>query len=366
MSKNTLSPAAMTFVGGLVGTYSVLGVRRRWQLIKAGVLVGLALLACIVGIGLLTKIDPNVYIGSGVLGLTCGIMVAFIVTGVLPIFESMFKITTNISLLELSDLNHPLLKQLVMEAPGTYHHSLIVGNLAESACEAVGANSLLARVASYYHDVGKLEKAEYFSENLPKGERKSKHDKLTPTMSNLIIINHVKKGVELARKYKLNKAIIDIIGEHHGTSQVFFFYQRALERVEDEEEIKKLEFRYPGPKPQTKESAIVLLADSIEAASRILSEPTPSSIKGMVRKIVNNKFIDGQLEECELTLKNLNSIADNFVRILTGVFHTRVEYPEAKEPKTKKASSHEGKGKRSTKKGQGKTRPDQEPFDEGP
>ena len=180
-------------------------------------------------------------------------------------------------------------------------------------------------------------------------------------MSSLIIINHVKKGAELARQYKLNHTIVDIITEHHGTSQVFYFYQRALERVTDEEKLKKLGFRYPGPIPQTKESAIVLLADSIEAASRTLSEPTPSSIKGMVRKIINNKFIEGQLEQCELTLKNLNSIAESFSRILTGIFHTRAEYPEAEPPRAKEARRpHEGKGKRSTKKGQAKPGLDQE------
>lgn len=355
MSANILPPAIITFVGGLVGVYSVVGIRRRWQLIKAGLLVGMSIFACNVGMGLLSRTSPKVFMTSGVWGITSGIMAAFIVTGVLPIFESLFKITTNISLLELSDLNHPLLKRLVMEAPGTYHHSLIVGNLAESASEVVGANPLLARVAAYYHDVGKIEKAEYFSENMPKDEKKGKLDKFAPSMSSLIIINHVKRGVELAQKYKLSQAIIDIVREHHGTSQVFFFYQRALERLEDGEEISKLEFRYPGPKPQTKESGIVLVADSIEAASRTLSEPTPSSIKVMVRKIINNKFIDGQLEQCELTLRDLNSIADRFVRILTGIFHTRVEYPEPKTPATKKTSkTYESKNKGSTAQGQGK------------
>jgi len=209
-----------------------------------------------------------------------------------------------------------------------------VGNLAEAATEAIGRNTLLARVGSYFHDIGKTEKAEYFSENQV-GVAKKKHDKLSPSMSSLIITNHVKDGVELARKYKLNQAIIDFIEQHHGTSLIYYFYQRALEKVESEEIPKEEGFRYPGPKPQTKETAVVLLADSVEAASRALSEPTPARLKGLVRKIINNKFIDNQLDQCELTLKDLEIIADTFTRILMGIFHSRVEY-ETAENKNKK------------------------------
>ena len=302
--------------------------------------------------GLLSRTEPSIFIVDASWGFGSGILSAVIVTILLPGLEYLFKITTNISLLELSDLNHPLLKKMLTVAPGTYHHSLLVGNLAEAASEAIGANSLLARVASYYHDIGKIEKAEYFSEN-ERFEKKSKHDKLTPSMSSLIIINHVKNGVELAQKYKLNKTIVDIIQEHHGASQVFYFYKRALEKIEDKEMLEAMSFRYPGPKPQTRESAIVLLADSIEAASRSFSDPTPGSIKGMVQKIINNKFIDGQLEECELALKDLHKIADSFARILTGIFHTRVEYPDARE-EPEETEADEDKNKKSPKKGQNK------------
>jgi len=297
----------------------------------AGLVIGFANMSYLIGMGLVRGLDFNIYIAESLFGLVNGVMSAVIVTGVLPIFENTFKITTDISLLELADLNHPLLKDMVMEAPGTYHHSLVVGNLAEAACEAIGANSLLARVGSYFHDIGKIEKASYFSEN--QSIDGSAHDKLSPTMSSLIITNHVKNGVELAQKHKLNKKIIDIIKQHHGTGLVFYFFKRALEKIPDEV-VGEQSFRYPGPKPQTKEAACVLLADSVEAASRALDEPTPSRIKGLVRKIINNKFIDGQLDECDLTLRDLEKISEVFIHILTGIFHTRVEYPE--EPKKEK------------------------------
>ncbi|MBI4707790.1 MAG: HDIG domain-containing protein [Candidatus Omnitrophica bacterium] len=244
----------------------------------------------------------------------------------LPIFEYLFNTVTNISLLELADFNQPLLQRLVMEAPGTYHHSLVVGNLSESACRAVGANALLARVGAYYHDIGKLDKAEYFSEN--QEVRESKHDTLSPEMSKLIIMNHVKEGVELARKSHLSQSIIEFIEQHHGNSLVYYFYRRALEKIEEDKEVREEGFRYAGPKPTTKETAIVLLADSVEAASRALKEPTAGKIEEMVHKVINNKFIDGQLDECDLTLKDLEKISEVFVRVLGGIYHSRINYPE--------------------------------------
>ncbi|PJC47268.1 MAG: HD family phosphohydrolase, partial [Candidatus Omnitrophica bacterium CG_4_9_14_0_2_um_filter_42_8] len=271
------------------------------------------------------SLDFNTYMTEAFIGLANGVISAIIVTGILPIFETASKTITDISLLEIADLNHPVLKEMVIKAPGTYHHSLVVGNLAEAACEAIGANALLARVSSYFHDIGKIEKAEYFSENQA-GEG-SVHDKLSPTMSSLIITSHVKNGVELAGKYGLNKRIVDIIRQHHGTGLVFYFFKRALEKTGDEDVFEE-GFRYPGPKPQTKEAACVLLADSVEAASRTLDDPTPSSMQGLVKKVINNKFIDGQLDECELTLRDLEKIAEVFTHILTGIYHSRVEYPE--------------------------------------
>jgi putative nucleotidyltransferase with HDIG domain len=325
MTGNRLDITAMSVVGGIVAIFAVRNVRRRSQLIAAGFSIGLANMTYFIGIGLGNDLDFHTYMIEALIGLGNGIISAIIVTGVLPIFESAFKIITDISLLEFSDLNHPILKEMVIKAPGTYHHSLVVGNLAEAACEAIGANSLLARVSAYFHDIGKIEKAEYFSENQSSAD--SLHDKLTPTMSSLIITNHVKNGVEFAQRYGLNEKIIDVIKQHHGTGLVFYFFKRALENTREEDVVEQ-GFRYPGPKPQTKEAACVLLADSVEAASRTLDDPTPASIKGLVRKIINNKFIDGQLDECDLTLKDLEKIAEIFTHILTGIYHSRVEYPE--------------------------------------
>ncbi len=342
VAGNNYGLVIVMFIGGSVGIYSVRKVRRRSKLLIAGCLVGTASALTITALNFLNNIDPLLFLPEAGQGLLNGILCFFLAFGFLPILEFLFKIPTGITLLELSDLNHPLLKEMATKAPGTYHHSLIVGNLAEHATDAIGANTLLARVGAYYHDIGKIEKAEYFSEN--EGDQKnSRHDSLTPSMSALIIINHVKDGVELARKHKLNQALVDFIAQHHGNGLIYYFYQRALERVEDEKEIDEEAFRYPGPKPQSKETAIVLLADSVEASSRTLVNPTPSRVRGLVQRIVNNKFIDGQLDECDLTLKDLHKISESFVRILNAMFHTRVEYPDEEETKAQRASKGNGK-----------------------
>ncbi|MDP8233665.1 MAG: HDIG domain-containing protein [Candidatus Saelkia tenebricola] len=327
---NNIVPAACFLIGGLAGTMAMKDIRKRSQLLKAGIIVGEAQFFAVVGLGLVFGIGVDVFLREGFLSLFSGIIAAFFTLGLLPILEHSFKITTNIHLLELSDLNHPLLKEVLIKAPGTYHHSLIMSSLAEQAAEAIGANPLLARVGAYFHDIGKLEKPEYFSENQSKERReRSKHDKLSPSMSSLIITNHVKKGLELAHKHKLPPAIIDFIEQHHGMSLVYYFYHKALE-VKSEEEIKEEQFRYPGPKPQTKEVALVSLADAVEAATRSLQEPTSARIKGLIKEIIHNKFEMGELDECELTLKDLNKIADVFTRLSVSIHHTRVEYPSEK------------------------------------
>ncbi len=327
--KNNFGIMMMSLAGGMVGVYSVMHIRRRSQFLIAGFLVGITNLVCILSIELLSNTPPHIYLVECAWGFMGGIISCLIVMGALPLLEHLFNIVTNTSLLELSDLNHPLLKSMALKAQGTYHHSLVVSNLAEAGCEAIGANNLLAKVGCYFHDIGKVEKAEYFSEN--EMGAKSRHDKLNPTMSRLIILNHVKNGVELARKYNLKPAIIDFILQHHGTSLVYYFFQRALEKSENGDEISEEGFRYPGPKPKTKEAAIVMLADSVEAASRALAEPTPSRIKGLIHEVINDKFIDGQLDACELTLHNLTQITDSFTRVVTGMFHSRVKYPEKEE-----------------------------------
>jgi hypothetical protein len=258
-----------------------------------------------------------------------GVLVMLIVPGSLSLFESAFRITTDIQLLELSDLNHPILRRMTMEAPGTHHHSLMVGNLAEIAAEAIGANSLMARVCSYYHDIGKVSRPEYFSENQTGYNR---HDGLSPIMSSRIIVGHVKDGVEMAREYGLCQPVIDIIQQHHGTDMVRFFYEKAL-KGDKYDCLREEDFRYPGPKPQTREAAIVMVADSIESASRSLTSPTRSRLEAVADKIINTRFADGQFDDCDLTLKDLHVIAETIVRVLVSAYHRRVEYPEQESPK---------------------------------
>ncbi len=314
----------VSLISGLLSIIIVQGAKKRKAIIRAGLIIGIAQAATLFFIEYFRMGSLDRYLVIIINGVACGIIVA----GILPVFEYLFKTLTNISLLELTDT--PLLNRMKLEAPGTSHHSLIVGNLSETACETVGANALLARVGAYYHDIGKLSKPEYFSEN--QGLNSSKHDILSPVMSKLIIMNHVKEGVEVARKYKLNPVLIDFIQQHHGNSLVYYFYQRALENIEEDQEVKEEGFRYPGPKPDTKEAAIVLLADSVEAAARALKDPHPKKIEEVVHKVINNKFIDGQLDECDLTLKDLEKISAVFIRILSGIYHSRVTY--AKETKS--------------------------------
>jgi hypothetical protein len=327
------------FLGSLVAAYGVRRCTERGTLIKAGLkvsLVNVVMAVCIEMIyGSLYSFEALIAVSAGFAG---GILAAIIATGFLPLIEMSFGFTTDIKLLELASLDQPLLRRLLVQAPGTYHHSVIISNLVEATAQAVNANPLLAKVCAYYHDIGKMKKPLYFIENQQGGE--NKHEKLAPSMSSLVLTAHVKDGVELARKHGLGREIIDTIQQHHGTSLITYFYQKARERAETRggksSIVKEEDFRYPGPKPQTKEAGLVMLADMVEAASRSLSEPTPSRIQGTVHKMINKAFSDGQLDECELTLKDLHEIAKNFNKTLAGIFHQRIRYPEAGEQRPEK------------------------------
>lgn len=319
------------FIGNLVAAHGVRNCRDRGTLIKAGLNVGLANLVLAIAVEALHGSLYSVELGIACLAASLGgILVGVIATGILPLVEMSFGFTTDIKLLELASLDQPLFKELMVRAPGTYHHSVIVSNLVEASAEAIDANPLLAKVAAYYHDIGKMKKPLYFIEN--QANRENKHGKLAPSMSSLILISHVKDGIELAREHRLGREIIDIIQQHHGTSLIQYFYQKAREQAEKKgakiTQVKEEAFRYPGPKPQTKEAGLVMLADVVEAASKTLVDPTVARVQGMVQKIINRVFSDGQLDECELTLKDLNEIAKSFNKTLSGMFHHRVDYPE--------------------------------------
>jgi len=344
----------ISLITGFIAVYVTLQVRRRSRLIRAGVYVGIATWVLAAAFGQIGPViwespaqtDWRMIALQSLAAIATGIGTAVIVSGILPILEPLFKITTDISWLEMSDLNHPLLKRLSMDAPGTYHHSLAVANLAEAAAEVVGANPTICRVGSYFHDVGKLVKPDYFTENIPHGS--NPHDDLTPTMSALIIIAHVKEGVDLALKHKLNGEVLDIIRQHHGTSMVSYFHKRALQQQEDarlggkimnmrEDDIpavREESFRYPGPRPRTKEAAIINLADSIESASRSLERPTPQRIEDLVNGIVEARIAEHQLDECPLTLAEIHRAAESFRFTLLNMLHARIAYPKREEPAT--------------------------------
>ncbi len=336
-----------SMVCGFVAVYVTDQIRRRIRLLRAGLYVGLsgAVLAVALGhiqTGFLSgfQIEFQHIAFEASLPLLIGIFTGMFVGGVLPVLESALKITTDISWLELADLNHPLLKKMILEAPGTYHHSLIVASLSEAAAEAVGANAIMCRVCSYFHDIGKLNKSGYFIENISPDD--NPHDDLTSTMSALVIVAHVKDGVDLAVKNKLNDRIIDVIEQHHGDSLVYYFYRQALTQrdeikalvaegkasEEDIPEVSEKSFRYPGPRPQFKESAIISIADAVESASRSLQKPTPQKIGQLVEDIVSSRINDNQLDECDLTLHELCVVKQTLTRTLSSMLHNRVSYPK--------------------------------------
>lgn len=321
----------VSVVGGLAAARGVHKFKRRNDLHWAGVRTGLvnAIMVLLVTT-ILSRNEENflsVLAWSVPAGFLSGLIASLVASALVPILEALFNATTDVALMELSNLNHPLLKEMVVKAPGTYHHSLVVGSMVESAAEEIGANPLLAKVMSYYHDIGKTEHAQYFIENQKAGQ--NPHDHLSPHMSKTILIAHVKDGVELGLEHKLGKPIIDGIVQHHGTTLIQFFFNRAVENQDEEiDEVHEEDFRYPGPRPQFREAALIMLADSIEAASRSLDEPTPMRLQNIVKNIIQRKFMDGQLEECNLTLKDLSIIEDSFIRVLLGIYHQRIDYPK--------------------------------------
>ena len=326
MTGNEIRFALVGLMGGITGVYSVSKLSQRGDLVRAGIYTSAAIVVSIFIVGLVNSVPIGLLISSSLsLGLLGGILSSILTNGALPFLESTFRLTSPVRLLELSHPNNVLLKRLLTEAPGTYHHSIIVANLAEAAADAVNGDSLLVRVGAYYHDIGKTKRPYFFIENQMACD--NPHDKIAPTLSTLILTSHVKDGVEMAKEHRLPQGIIDIIEQHHGSGLVRYFYHKALEN-DRTETITEEEFRYEGPKPQTREAAIVMLADSVEAAVRSMQNRTAGRVEGLVRKIIKDKLNDGQLDECELTFKDLNAIANSFVRILTGIFHSRIEYPD--------------------------------------
>lgn len=315
----------ITLVVGSAGIISVRRVRSRSWLFKSFLWVSGGYVISIIALDLLRYSELEVTTTNLLYGILSGFLSPFLTYGLMVIFEYVFDMTTDATLLELSDLNKPLLRQLALRSPGSYHHSILVGTLSEAAAESIGANSLLTRVGAYYHDIGKMEKPEYFIENQKGG--KNPHDKLSPRMSYLILVSHVKRGLEIAEEHGLPKEIQAFIAEHHGTTLIKFFYKKALEQSEGGE-ISESDFRYPGPKPQSKETGIVMLADAVEAASRTLKDPSVNRLQTLVNNIIDDRFKNCELDESPLTLRDLNAIQEAFVQILTGIFHGRIEYPD--------------------------------------
>ncbi len=313
--------------GGIVGAAAAARACHRAHFLRAGLWAGLAQAAAAGAAILFTSAVPQpgdlVAVPVAFAG---GVLAGGLALGLVPLAEVAFRYTTDMRLMELASLDHPLLRQLMLRAPGTYHHSLVTGSLVKAAAEAIGARALLATVAAYYHDIGKLSKPSYFIENSAEG--RSRHEKLSPSMSSLILVSHVKEGAELARQNRLGHEISEIVQQHHGTGLIHYFYDRACQLNRGPQEVREELYRYPGPKPQSREAALVLLADAVEAASRTLPDPRPARIGGLVQAIVSRVFTDGQLDDCDLTLRDLHRIARSFSRILSAIYHQRIDYPE--------------------------------------
>ncbi len=319
---------AFLFLSACVSTFSIFKRVSRSELMLAGYIVGAFNILFVVTLGLIREIgDPLWFLSNGLVSFSTGVLSSMITLAIVPYMESMFKITTQQTLLELSNLNHPLLRRLMMTAPGTYQHSLMVANLAEAAAEAIHADGILCRVGAYYHDIGKMKRPLFFTENQFSGE--NPHATLTPRMSKMVIAAHVRDGIDLAGKYNLPYVLRDFIAQHHGTSLVSFFFSQAMQTEEmSNPDAERESFRYPGPKPQMKEVGIVMLADSVEAAVRSLEKPTPNKIENLVDKIFHDKIDDDQLDECPLSLREIDAIKETFLRVFKGIYHSRIDYQE--------------------------------------
>ena len=324
--ENSLTIFIFFLINGTMAAHWIRHCRERKVFITAGAKLGLLNILLVTSIDLyLAEFSGAKLLWDWAFAFMGGIGAGIVAAGIVPLVEIAFGYTSDISLLELASLDRPILRSLMIEAPGTYHHSVIVGSLVEAAASEIGANPLLAKVCGYYHDIGKTKKPLYFIENQERGI--NKHDKLAPSMSSLILTSHIKHGVEIARENKLGQIIIDTIRQHHGTSIIKYFFEKARQQKGDDS-VHIDDFRYPGPKPQTREAGLVMLADVVEAASRTLDNPTPSRIQGLIKNLINNILSDGQLDECELTLKDLHKIARSFDKILNGIHHHRIEYIE--------------------------------------
>ena len=323
VSGGSLELFLFYFIGAMWNTWLIIRAQTRQDVVWSVLPLTAGLIAIWAGSTFISpEVNPH-YMAELAAVLIHGILSLLLVFALSPIVEMFFGHTTRFKLMELMNMEQPLIQELMMTAPGTYHHSIIVANMVEAGAKAIGANSLLCKVAALYHDIGKLAKPEYFIENQYGGE--NRHDKLTPSMSALVLISHLKKGVEWGQQHKLGQEIVDIIAQHHGTSLIRFFYQKSVNLGENPREE---DFRYPGPRPQSREAAIVMLADVVEASSRTLTDPTPARIRNHIDGIIKYLFSEGQLDESELTFRDLHKLSENFQRILTGLFHQRIEYPD--------------------------------------
>jgi putative nucleotidyltransferase with HDIG domain len=337
---------ALTLCTSMVACLSVIRLRTRSVYVRAAGYVVIATLPfALASLLIENDLSSTDILCRALAPLVSGGLSLFIAAGLTPVVEYFGGYITDIRLLEMATLDHPLLKELSIQAPGTWNHSMVIGMMVEAAADATGANPVLARVGAYFHDIGKMKKPLYFVENQVPGD--NRHDKLSPSMSALIIRSHVKEGVELARQYKLPPVMEDMITQHHGTSLIEYFYDKARKDAEESTEGSEVDeslYRYPGPKPQTREAGILMLADGIEAASRTLSEPTHDRIQGLVQKMTNKVFTSGELNECELTLHDLHIIAKCFTRVLTSIYHQRIAYAEpAEKIHEKREETHEAK-----------------------
>ncbi len=332
--ESQLTMLATLFTGVAVGAYQLDEIRSRTKLITAGFVTAVCVMITAASGGLLDMHAPSFVIGHAWRAGGSALLAAFLVSGVLPFIERVFRAATSLTLLEWRDPTKPLLQLLAREAPGTYNHSLVLGTLAEAACGRIGANGLLAQVGALYHDIGKIPKAEYFAEN--QTGTINRHDNLAPTMSLLIILGHVKDGIEMAREYKLPRVMQQFIEEHHGTTVVRYFHHVASEQQpkiasgKHDREVSEAEFRYSGPRPRTKESAVIMLCDGVEGAVRALSDPTVGRIESVVHQIVNDRLSDGQLSDCDITLREVRIVEESLVKSLCSIYHGRVAYPKAR------------------------------------